>query len=182
MIISIIAAISKNYVIGKEGKIPWDIPGEKKRFKELTTGKAVIIGRKSFEEIGRPLPNRYNVVVSRTKKFFGQNCTTVNSLSEALELLRKRNEKEVFIAGGRRLYEEALPYAKYIYLTVIDRIYEGDVYFPIFNSDEFIKIYEERIEGPIPYTYYTFERKDKLLNNEKEWENKEQKIRNNEKE
>lgn len=157
MIISIIAAVSKNNVIGKDGRIPWNIPGEKKRFKELTIGKTIIIGRKSFEEIGKPLTDRTTIVVSKTKKFFAENCMTVNSLEEAFELLK--NEKEVFIAGGAQLYEEALPYTKYIYLTVIDKYFEGDAYFPSFNHDDFIITYEKRVEGPISYTYYTFERK-----------------------
>lgn len=156
MIISIIAAVSKNNVIGKEGKIPWSIPGEQKRFKELTTGKSIIIGRKSFEEIGRPLPDRNTVVLSRSNNYSAENCITADSFSKALELLK--NEKEVFIAGGAKVYEAALPYAEYIYLTVIDRYFEGDVYFPNFNKNDYTVIYEQRIEGPVPYTYYTCKR------------------------
>lgn len=156
MIISIIAAVSKNNVIGRDGKIPWHIPGEQKRFRELTTGKTIIIGRKSFEEIGRPLPDRKTVVLSKTKNYSAENCITVDSFSKALELLE--NEKEVFIAGGAEVYKAALPYAEYIYLTVIDRCFEGNVYFPDFNKDDFTVIYEQRVEGPIPYTYYTYKR------------------------
>lgn len=156
MIISIIAAISKNNVIGKDGKIPWNIPGEQKRFKELTTGKTIIIGRKSFEEIGKPLPNRNTVVLSRTKNYSSENCITVDSFLKALELLK--DEKEVFIAGGAKVYEAALPYAEYIYLTIIGRCFEGDVYFPDFNKDDYTVIFKQRIEGPIPYTYYTYKR------------------------
>ncbi|NLC68721.1 MAG: dihydrofolate reductase [Clostridiaceae bacterium] len=154
--ISIIAAVSKNNVIGRDGKIPWHIPGEQKRFRELTTGKTIIIGRKSFEEIGRPLPDRKTVVLSKTKNYSAENCITVDSFSKALELLE--NEKEVFIAGGAEVYKAALPYAEYIYLTAIDRCFEGNVYFPDFNKDDFTVIYEQRVEGPIPYTYYTYKR------------------------
>ena len=156
MIISIIAAVSKNNVIGKNGKIPWEIPGEQKRFKELTTGKTIIMGRKSFEEIGKPLPNRNIIIVSRTKNYSFENCITVDSLSKAFEL--SKDEEEVFIAGGAQLYEATLPYADYLYLTIIDKFFDGDVYFPNFNRDDYIIEYEERIEYPIPYTYYTFKR------------------------
>ncbi len=156
MIISIIAAVSKNNVIGKNGKIPWKIPGEQKRFKELTTGKTIIMGRKSFEEIGKPLPNRNIIIVSRTKNYSFENCITVDSLSKAFEI--SKDEEEVFIAGGAQLYEATLPYADYLYLTIIDKFFDGDVYFPNFNRDDYIIEYEERIEYPIPYTYYTFKR------------------------
>jgi len=156
LIISIIAAVSKNNVIGKNGKIPWKIPGEQKRFKELTTGKTIIMGRKSFEEIGKPLPNRNIIIVSRTKNYSFENCITVDSLSKAFEL--SKDEEEVFIAGGAQLYEATLPYADYLYLTIIDKFFDGDVYFPNFNRDDYIIEYEERIEYPIPYTYYTFKR------------------------
>jgi len=156
LIISIIAAVSKNNVIGKNGKIPWKIPGEQKRFKELTTGKTIIMGRKSFEEIGKPLPNRNIIIVSRTKNYSFENCITVDSLSKAFEI--SKDEEEVFIAGGAQLYEATLPYADYLYLTIIDKFFDGDVYFPNFNRDDYIIEYEERIEYPIPYTYYTFKR------------------------
>lgn len=157
MKISIIVAVSKNNVIGKEGIIPWKIPGEQLRFKELTTGKTIIMGRKSFEEIGKPLPNRKTILVSRTKKIENDNCTTVKSLDEAFELVK--NEDEVFIAGGGQIYKSTFELADKIYLTVIDRVIEGDVYFPEITEDDFIKTYEKKIEGNTPYTYYTFERK-----------------------
>lgn len=86
--IGLIVARSKNNVIGKNGEIPWNIKGEQKQFKELTTGNVVIMGRKSFEEIGKPLPNRKNIIVSRNEKFSGENLITVSSLQEALELTK----------------------------------------------------------------------------------------------
>lgn len=114
------------------------------------------MGRKSFEEIGKPLPNRNIIIVSRTKNYSFENCITVDSLSKAFEL--SKDEEEVFIAGGAQLYEATLPYADYLYLTIIDKFFDGDVYFPNFNRDDYIIEYEERIEYPIPYTYYTFKR------------------------
>lgn len=155
--ISLIVAVSKNNVIGNNGIIPWKIKGEQKRFKELTTGKTIIMGRKSFEEIGKPLPNRKTILISNTQHIESENCTTVKSLSEALELVK--DQEEVFIAGGGQVYKEAFYYTDRIYITVIDKIVEGNVYFPEISEDEFTKVFEERIHGEIPYTYYTYERK-----------------------
>ncbi len=155
--ISLIAAVSKNNVIGNKGLIPWHIKGEQKRFKELTTGRTIIMGRKSFEEIGKPLPNRKTVFISSTKLIETKNCITAASFKEALKAAE--GEEEIFIAGGGRVYEEAMPYADRIYLTVIELVTEGDTFFPEFDKSEFTKVYEERIEGEIPYTYYTYERR-----------------------
>ena len=154
--ISIIVAVSKNNIIGNNGVIPWKIKGEQRRFKELTTGKIVIMGRKSFQEIGKPLPNRKTIIISNTENIVADNCITVKSLIEAFELVK--GEEEVFIAGGGQVYKEALSYSDKIYITVIDKIIEGNIYFPEIHKDEFAKTYEEKIEGEIPYTYYTFER------------------------
>ena len=146
--ISLIVAVSKNNVIGNNGVIPWKIKGEQKRFKELTTGKTIIMGRKSFEEIGKPLPNRKTILISNTQHIELENCVTVNSLLEA------------FVAGGGQVYKEAFPYADRIYITVIDKMVDGNVYFPEICEDDFIKTYEERIDGEIPYTYFTYERRN----------------------
>jgi dihydrofolate reductase/dihydrofolate reductase (trimethoprim resistance protein) len=100
--ISIIVAISKNYIIGNNGIIPWKVKGEQLRFRELTLGKTIIMGRKSYEEIGRPLPDRKTIVISGTKKYTAENCISVSSLKEAFELVN--DEEEIFIAGGGRVY------------------------------------------------------------------------------
>ena len=122
---AIIAAYTKNArVIGKNGKIPWNIPDDLKRFKRLTTGNAVIMGRKTFESIGKPLADRLNIVISRTKTFTGENCITVNSLERALEEAKERGFSTVFICGGETIYAEALPYCTTLYLTEIDADYE----------------------------------------------------------
>lgn len=155
--ISLIVAVSKNNVIGNNGIIPWKIKGEQKRFKELTTGKTIIMGRKSFEEIGRPLPNRKTILISNTQRIESENCTTVKSLLEAFNIVK--DEDEAFVAGGGQVYKEAFPYADRIYITVIDKIIDGNVYFPEVSENDFVKTYEERIDGEIPYTYYTYERR-----------------------
>ena len=104
--IGLIVARSKNHVIGKGGRIPWRIKGEQKQFKQLTTGNVVVMGRKSYEEIGKPLPNRMNIVVSNTQKFEGENLVTASSLKEALAIA---GDRDVFISGGYGLFKEAMP-------------------------------------------------------------------------
>jgi dihydrofolate reductase (trimethoprim resistance protein) len=155
--ISIIVAVTKNNVIGNNGIMPWKIKGEQRRFKELTTGHTIIVGRKTFQAEGKPLPNRKTIIISKTRNIECENCVTVKSLKEALELAK--DEKEIFIAGGGEIYRQVLSRTDRIYLTIIDKVIEGDVYFPEINEDEFVKTYEERIEGEIPYTYYTYERR-----------------------
>lgn len=154
--IAIIAAYSRNRVIGRNGRIPWKIQGEQKRFRELTLGNVVIMGRRTYEEIGRPLPGRTTIVVSNTKTFRGDNCATASSLAEAVQMA---GEREVYIAGGARLYEEALPLAKTLYITEIDCFVEGDTYFPAFDETEFVKEQVARHEDETPYTYVTYTRK-----------------------
>ena len=154
--INIIVAHAENRVIGRAGRIPWNIKGEQRRFRELTIGHAVVMGRRTFEEIGRPLPGRLNIIVSSTKKFEGENCCTVASLAQAMELA---GERELYVAGGARLYAEALPLADKLYITQIHDEVEGDTCFPEFDERAFMKIEEERISGEIPYTYLTYIRK-----------------------
>ena len=154
--IGLIVAYTKNRVIGNKGCIPWKIKGEQKRFRELTTGNVVVMGRRSYEEIGRPLPNRTTIVISNTKNFDCENCMTAKSLAEALELA---GDRKVYISGGARLYEEALPLVEKMYITEIDAEIEGDTSFPIFDEELFEKEINERVEGEIPYTYVTYTRR-----------------------
>ena len=154
--VALIVAYAKNRVIGNQGIIPWKIKCEQKRFRELTTGNAVVMGRRSFEEIGKPLPNRMNIVVSSTKEFTGENCYTVSSLKEAIQLAGNR---DIFVSGGARLYEEALPIVEKMYITEIEETIDGDTYFPEFDEEDFVKVIDERFEGEIPYTYVTYTRK-----------------------
>lgn len=154
--IALIVAFAKNQVIGNKGCIPWKIKGEQKRFRELTTGNIVIMGRRSYEEIGKPLPNRTTIVVSSTKNFNGENCLTAKSLTEAIKLA---GNKDIYISGGARLYKEALPIVEKMYITEIDKDFEGDTFFPQFEKEDFIKVIDERFDGEIPYNYVTYTRK-----------------------
>ncbi|MDD4371124.1 MAG: dihydrofolate reductase [Anaerostipes sp.] len=154
--IALIVAYAKNQVIGNKGCIPWKIKGEQKRFKELTTGNVVIMGRRSYEEIGRPLPNRTTIVVSTTKNFDDDNCLTATSLNEAIQMA---GDNDIYISGGARLYEEALPLVEKMYVTEIDAEIKGDTYFPDFSEDAFSKeIINTFYEEP-SYTYVTYNRK-----------------------
>lgn len=154
--IGLIVAYANNRVIGNKGCIPWRIKGEQKRFRELTTGNVVIMGRRSYEEIGRPLPNRTTIVVSGTKNFDAENCMTAKSLQEAIEMA---GDRDIYISGGAGIYEAALPFVEKMYITEVDLEVEGDTFFPEFNPDDFVKEINETFEGEIPYTYVTYTRK-----------------------
>lgn len=157
--IAIIVAYSKNRVIGKDGKIPWTLQNEKKRFKSLTTGNVVIMGRKTYEEIGRPLPNRTTIVVSRTKCFDAENCMTAKSLSEALGMCEGR---DVFISGGAELYKEALDIAEKLYITEIDADIEGDTYFPELDKSRYDIVLEGEYSEELCYRYLTYTKKSNI--------------------
>lgn len=155
--VGLIVARSKNNVIGKNGQIPWRIKGEQKLFKELTTGNVMVMGRKSYEEIGHPLPNRKNVIVSNTQVFTGENLVTVKSLQEAIDMYPGEN---IYIAGGYGLYKEAMPLVDVMYITEVDTVVEdGDVFFPEFDANEFDVEIGETAGEEITYTRTTYRRK-----------------------
>ena len=158
--LSIIVAISKNYCIGNGGRIPWKIPGDQRRFKELTTGNTVIMGRRTFAEIGRPLPKRKTVLVSNTYSWNDENCVTVGTFEEALRVSDPL-KNEVFVAGGAGIYREALQYADRLFITHIDLEVDGDVFFPRFDDLGFEEVAREHFDGEIPYDYVTYERRKK---------------------
>ncbi len=157
MIVSIIAAMSLNRVIGYKGEIPWKIPGEQKRFKQITWGHAVIMGRKTHESIGKPLPGRTNIVITRQSDYPAPGCIVVNNLEAAFKSC-PAEETEAFIIGGDQIYRLALPIIHRIYLTTIQKEIQGDVFFPEFSLTEFKQIKSEYIEVPVPYTFSIFER------------------------
>lgn len=139
-VLALIVAKSINNVIGKDGKIPWNIKGEQRQFKELTTGNTVIMGRKTYEDIGKPLPNRLNIVISHTKKFEGDNLITVDSLRKAIE----KSRGNIFVAGGYKLFKEAINMVDTMYITEVNlTIPDGDVFFPKFDSKDFDKALTE---------------------------------------
>lgn len=127
MTVAIIAAMSSNRVIGNHGKIPWHIPEDLRRFRELTTGHTIVMGRKTFESIGKALPGRSNIVLSNDQRFSAKGCQTARSIAEALAL---GGDGQIFICGGGAIYRATLEIADVIYLTVIDADMEGDTFFP----------------------------------------------------
>ena len=159
MRISLIAAMAKNRVIGRQGDIPWRIPGEQKIFKKITLGHAVIMGRKTFESLDQPLRDRTNIIVTRQKGYRAEGCLVAHDLAGAIKCC-PADEDEAFICGGGQLYHEALPLAGRIYLTVIPRDIHGDTYFPDFSLTEFKATQTEsiQIEGVEPYNFYIYER------------------------
>ena len=151
--ISAIAAISKNRVLGKNNQLIYKIPADQKRYREITTGHALIMGRKTYESIGRPLPNRTNIIVTHDKNYKAEGCIVAHSLDEALKEAKKVESQEIFINGGSQIYAEALPITDKLYLTIVDEQAEGDAYFP--SYDDFKKITFEQ-SGEYNGLKYTF--------------------------
>ncbi|MBI2653965.1 type 3 dihydrofolate reductase [Candidatus Woesearchaeota archaeon] len=141
MIISLIAAMGRNKVIGKDNSLPWKLPEDMKRFKELTTGKPVVMGRKTFESIGKPLPNRKNIILTRDKNYKADGCIVVHSVNGALNAAKGSNE--VMIIGGANIYGQFLPIANKMHLTLIDADFEGDAYFPEYDKNEWKEMKRE---------------------------------------
>ena len=159
--ISLLVAYTKNKrVIGAQGKIPWKLSSERNRFKQICAGKYVIMGRKSYEEIGKPLPYCKLVVISRNAGSLRHSkgpiiCT---SLEDAINYCKSQNQEEILIAGGGTIYEQTLPYADKIYATEIDANFEGDVFFPELGAEWVGTIEETHEENGISYKYITFTR------------------------
>lgn len=157
--ISLIAACSENRVIGKSGKIPWHLPDDFRRFKERTLGHVIIMGRKTHESIGRVLPGRTNIVITRDATREIPGCVLAGSLEEALAKAQSIESEEIFVIGGGQIYAEALLKAERLYLTVIHAIMDGDAFFPEY-SHIFGKVVEQEEceEGGFKLSYLTLER------------------------
>ena len=157
MLISLIVAMASNRVIGDRGAIPWKIPGEQKMFKEITLGHVVVMGRKTYESLVRPLPGRTNIVVTRQTDYPAPGCIIAQDLDGAIKTI-PTDESEAFIIGGGQLYHEAISVADRIYLTVIPREIPGDTYFPEIPEADFEIKKSEFIDGLEPYHFYIYER------------------------
>lgn len=146
--IIIIVAFSKNgRIIGNHGKIPWNLPEDLRRFKELTTGNAIIMGRKTFESIGRVLPERMNIVVTKNKDFCVDRIHVADSPENAIEIAKNAGYTKIFICGGQQIYQQMMDYADYIYATEVCGEFEGDAYFPKINENEFVEVKREKCEN-----------------------------------
>ena len=156
MIVSLIAAMAENRVIGRNGTIPWDIPADRRRFRELTTGHHLVMGRKTFESIGRSLPGRLTIIVTRQPGYRAEGCVVVHDLAAALDLCR--GDDEVFVAGGGEIYRAALPHADRIYLTIVGMNVAGETTFPELPVREFTEIAREEVAVDPPCVFIHFER------------------------
>ncbi|MEZ5003829.1 MAG: dihydrofolate reductase [Chitinophagales bacterium] len=143
MIVSMIVAVAKNNVIGKDNKLLWKLSDDLRRFKRITSGHAVLMGRKTFESLGKPLPNRTNLVVTRDENFTAEGAHVFNQINEALEYARSEGEEELFIIGGGEIYQMMLPAANKLYLTKVHAQPEGDTFFPEIQDEEWDVINEE---------------------------------------
>ena len=135
MLISIIAAMGRNHAIGYKNTLPWRLPTDLQRFKQLTLGHHILMGRKTFESIGRPLPGRTSIIITRQKDFQVKGCLITHSLDAAIELAKSRGEQEAFIIGGGEIYAQALSKADQMYLTMVEAEPEADAFFPEFDEN-----------------------------------------------
>jgi dihydrofolate reductase len=133
MIVSAIAALSKNFVIGKNNDLPWRLPDDMRFFMETTKGHHVIMGRRNYDSLKgkfKPLPDRTNIIITRQKDFRAPGCIVIHDVRQGLEIAKKSNERECFIIGGAEIYKLAMPFTTRLYLTEIDAVIEGDTFFP----------------------------------------------------
>ncbi len=158
--LSIIAALSRNGVIGKDNQLPWRLPADLKHFKAVTLGKPVIMGRKTFESIGKPLPGRANIVVSRDPQFRAAGIAVAHSLDDALAQVHAA--PEIMLIGGAQLYAQTLPRAQRLYLTLIGTDIDGDTHFPQYDPTEWREMAREdhapNENNPYPYSFVVLER------------------------
>lgn len=155
MIVSLVVAMSENRVIGRNGGLPWHLPKDLQFFKKVTLDKTIVMGRKTFDEIKRPLTNRRNVVITRNPGFRPAGVTVVPTLDEALAL--GATEDEVCVIGGGEIFRQALPRADRIYLTLVHAQIEGDTYFPVFEQEGWVLESEERHEADEKHAWaFTF--------------------------
>jgi len=161
MMITIIVAMDRNRLIGAQNKLPWHLPADLRRFKQVTMDHPIVMGRTTHESIGRPLPGRQNIVVSRTPGYSSSGCTIVDSLDAALSAAA--DSDEVMIIGGATLYQQILPRTQCIYLTRINHEFEGDTWFPQLEPGDWIEIirddYPADAANPYPYSFITMERR-----------------------
>ncbi|QWZ94813.1 type 3 dihydrofolate reductase [Aeromonas sp. FDAARGOS 1411] len=163
MKISMIAAMAHDRVIGKDNQMPWHLPADLAHFKRVTLGKPVLMGRKTFESIGRPLPGRRNLVISRNPDYQAEGIEVVGSVEAALALLAGSSLEELMVIGGGHLYAEMLPSADCLYLTRIDLAVEGDTRFPAFDDGQWQRVdcesHPADEKNPYPYSFETWQRR-----------------------
>lgn len=152
--------MAENRVIGKDNQLIWHFPNDLRHFKQLTSGHHVIMGRKTFESVGKPLPNRTNIIITRQDDYRAEGCLIAHSIEEAIAMVK--DDEQPFIVGGAEIYKQALDFADCIELTIIHGKYEGDSYFPEFNLDEWKLARGEKKEADAkhihPYEFLTYKK------------------------
>lgn len=156
MIISLIAAMAENRVIGRGAEIPWDLPADRKHFQECTWGHPIVMGRKTFETLGGPLPGRLNIILTRDRTYRAEGCRVVHGRDEVL--VAAGDAAELFVCGGGEVYREFLPLAERIYLTVLHQELEGDVLFPEIPGD-FVVVSRKTVADPLPHSFLVYQKK-----------------------
>ncbi|CAE6489698.1 Dihydrofolate reductase [Nitrosomonas nitrosa] len=161
--LSLLAAMASNRVIGRNNALPWRLPADLKRFKALTMGQIIVMGRKTYESIGRPLPGRINIIVTRQPDLSVAGVTVTRSVEEALTACLIYPDKEIFIIGGAELYQQTLKHCQRLYLTEVQKAFEGDAFFPEFDRSDWHEIVREKHvqeEGEkLEYHFVVLERK-----------------------
>jgi dihydrofolate reductase len=159
MTVSIIVAIGENHAIGKNNQLLWHMPNDLKHFKDITSGRTIIMGRKTFDSVGKPLPRRRNIVVTR-QDITIPGCEVVKSIEDGLALCK--DEDEVFIGGGAEIYKLAMHLTDRIYLTIIHKSFDADTFFPEIDKTAWKEVKREDLEpdekNPLPYSFITLER------------------------
>lgn len=154
--LTIIAAVAKNNALGKNNDLIWHLPADLKRFKKVTLGHHIIMGRKTFESLGKPLPNRTTIIISRNKSFSAEGCIVVSSLEEAI--IHAREDENPYILGGGEIYKQALAYADYLDLTLVHQNFEdADTFFPEIDKTKWLEVEREDFKADDKHAYdYSF--------------------------
>lgn len=161
--ISLLVAMDQNRLIGRNNQLPWHLPEDLRYFKKTTMGHTIIMGRKTFESIGKPLPGRENMVMSRNRNFQPEGCVVIHSWEPVMERNSRNPDQEIFVIGGQRLFEQAIAFADRMYITEIDEQFEGDTFFPAFDPSEWQLISKTKgkkdDQNPYDYSFCVYERK-----------------------
>ena len=151
--VSAIVAMSENKVIGRDGKLPWEIPEDLQFFRLMTNGHVMIMGRKTYEAIGRPLPNRTSIIITRNEDYKVKGCIVVSTLDEAMAIAKAKEKDEIFIIGGGEIFKLAMPIVDKLYLTLVKATIAGDAYFPDYSEFKNEVSRRESRDGNYEYTF-----------------------------
>jgi dihydrofolate reductase len=160
--ISIIVAMDENKVIGKNNQLPWHLPADLAYFKQVTMGHPIIMGRKTHESIGRVLPGRENVILTRNRDYFAEGCTIIHSIDDLVEWEKRQND-EIFVIGGAEIFKQTLPITEKLYITKIHHHFTGDTYFPEYDESDWELIWQQKgvkdEKNPYDYDFVIYERR-----------------------